>query len=99
MRTARASSSRPSSAIIAASASRTDIESEVSSLQSPVFSSAYSLEPRARAVSKPTVLVTRRLPARAMARLEEACDVQLYEGETLSRDALAEQVRGKQALV
>jgi glyoxylate reductase len=34
-----------------------------------------------------------------MARLEEACDVELYEGETLSRDALADQVRGKQALV
>jgi glyoxylate reductase len=34
-----------------------------------------------------------------MARLEEACDVELYEGGTLSRDALAEQVRGKQALV
>ena len=34
-----------------------------------------------------------------MARLEEACDVDLYEGEPLSRDALAERVRGKQALV
>jgi glyoxylate reductase len=34
-----------------------------------------------------------------MARLEEACDVVLNEGEPLTRDALAERVRGKQALV
>jgi glyoxylate reductase len=34
-----------------------------------------------------------------MARLEEACDVEVYDGEPLTRDALAERVRGKQALV
>lgn len=34
-----------------------------------------------------------------MARLEEACDVEVYEGEPLTRDTLAERVRGKQALV
>ena len=34
-----------------------------------------------------------------MTRLEEACDVELYEGEALTRDRLAERVRGKQALV
>src|SRR5262245_54294764 len=50
-------------------------------------------------MSKPTVLVTRRLPARAMARLEEACDVELYEGTALTRETLAERVRGKHALV
>jgi glyoxylate reductase len=34
-----------------------------------------------------------------MARLEEACEVHLFEGESLTRDALADQVRGKQALI
>jgi glyoxylate reductase len=34
-----------------------------------------------------------------MARLEEACDVEVYDGEPLTRDTLAERVRGKQALV
>lgn len=34
-----------------------------------------------------------------MARLEEACDVEVYGGEPLTRDTLAERVRGKQALV
>ena len=50
-------------------------------------------------MSKPSVLVTRRLPARAMSRLEAACEVHLFEGDTVTRDALAEQVRGKQALI
>ncbi len=34
-----------------------------------------------------------------MARLEEACEVALYEGDPLTREALAELVPGKQALV
>jgi glyoxylate reductase len=34
-----------------------------------------------------------------MARLEDACDVEVYSGEPLTRDVLAERVRGKQALV
>ena len=34
-----------------------------------------------------------------MGRLEEVCEVHLFEGDPLTRDALAEQVRGKQALV
>jgi glyoxylate reductase len=34
-----------------------------------------------------------------MARLEESCDVEVYDGEPLTRDTLAERVRGKQALV
>jgi glyoxylate reductase len=34
-----------------------------------------------------------------MARLEEACEVHLYEGDPLTRELLSEQVRGKQALV
>ena len=50
-------------------------------------------------MTRPTVLVTRRLPAREITRLDEACEVHLFEGDTLTRDALADQVRGKQALV
>ena len=34
-----------------------------------------------------------------MARLEGSCDVEVYDGEPLTRDRLAERVRGKQALV
>lgn len=34
-----------------------------------------------------------------MARLEEACEVDLHQGDALSRDALAALVRGRQALV
>jgi glyoxylate reductase len=34
-----------------------------------------------------------------MSRLEDACEVHLFEGDTVTRDALAKQVRGKQALI
>src|SRR5687767_1642903 len=91
---ARVSSSQRFSAITAAIASRTDIEG--------LAALGFRLPARSRTlrnVDRPQVFVTRRLPARAMARLEGACDVELHEGETLSRDALAERVRGKQALV
>src|SRR6185295_9130077 len=44
--------------------------------------------------------VTKRLPSVAMARLEEACDVDLNERETfLSHDELVARVRGKQGLI
>ena len=49
---------------------------------------------------KPSVLVTRRLPASVMSRLESACQLELCDGEggALRRDLLA-RVAGKQALV
>jgi glyoxylate reductase len=51
-------------------------------------------------MSKPTVLVTKRLPSMAMTRLEEACDVDLNERDTfLSHDELIARVRGKQGLI
>ena len=49
---------------------------------------------------KPSVLVTRRLPAEALAQLEPTCDVDLNtEREGLSPDALKARVRGKAGLV
>jgi glyoxylate reductase len=46
------------------------------------------------------VLVTKRLPSMAMARLEEACDVDLNDRDTfLSHDELLARVRGKQGLI
>jgi len=51
-------------------------------------------------VSRPTVLVTKRLPSAALARLEAACDVDLNDGETfLTHDELVARVRGKQGLI
>ena len=51
-------------------------------------------------MSRPTVLVTKRLPSVAMARLEEACDVDLNDRDTfLSHDELLARVRGKQGLI
>jgi len=49
---------------------------------------------------KPSVLVTRRLPASVMARLEASCDVDLWTGrEAIPRAELLSRVAGKQALV
>ena len=49
---------------------------------------------------RPAVLVTRRLPSSVIARLEEACDVDLYTGNTaISHDELCRRVAGKHALV
>ncbi len=49
---------------------------------------------------KPPVLVTRRLPASVVARLEAACDIDLYTGaEAISRDELLSRIAGKHALV
>jgi glyoxylate reductase len=51
-------------------------------------------------VSRPLVLVTKRLPSAALARLEEACDVDLNDGEAfLTHDQLIARVRGKQGLI
>jgi glyoxylate reductase len=51
-------------------------------------------------VSRPTVLVTKRLPSVAMTRLEEACDVDLNDRDTfLTHDELIARVRGKQGLI
>ena len=49
---------------------------------------------------KPSVLVTRRLPADALSQLESTCDVDLNtEREGLSPEALKERVGGKSGLV
>ena len=46
------------------------------------------------------MLVTKRLPSAALARLEAACDVDLNDGETfLTHDELVARVRGKQGLI
>jgi glyoxylate reductase len=51
-------------------------------------------------LSRPTVLVTKRLPSLAMARLEEACGVDLNDRDTfLSHDELLARIRGKQGLI
>jgi glyoxylate reductase len=51
-------------------------------------------------LSRPAVLVTKRLPSMAMARLEDACDVDLNDRETfLSHDELLARVRGKDGLI
>jgi len=48
---------------------------------------------------KPTVLLTRKIPASALTALQEACDVDYHDGEPLTHDELVERVRGKQGLV
>ncbi len=51
-------------------------------------------------MSKPSLLVTRRIPSSVLSRLEAACDVDLYTGESaIPRDELLRRVRGKQALM
>jgi glyoxylate reductase len=50
-------------------------------------------------VSKPKVLLTRRIPASASATLEEACDVDRNDGDALTPDGLLERVRDKDGLV
>lgn len=48
----------------------------------------------------PSVLVTRRLPAVVMARLEAACEVDLYSGgAAIPREELLERIAGKHGLV
>ena len=48
----------------------------------------------------PSILVTRKLPASVLARLEEAGEVDLYVGEqAIAPDELRRRVAGKDALV
>jgi glyoxylate reductase len=51
-------------------------------------------------VTKPPVLLTRRIPAAAFARLESACDVDLHDGSApLAPDELKRRLAGKQGLI
>jgi glyoxylate reductase len=51
-------------------------------------------------VSRPLVLVTRKLPSRVIARLEHECDVDLYVGDAaISKEELLRRVAGKDAIV
>jgi glyoxylate reductase len=51
-------------------------------------------------VSKPPVLLTRRIPSAAFARLDAACDVDLHDGGApLTPDELKRRLKGKQALI
>ncbi|HLG59021.1 MAG TPA: D-glycerate dehydrogenase [Vicinamibacterales bacterium] len=50
-------------------------------------------------MSKPLVLVTRRIPSSALTRLEAACDVELYDRGDLPHDELLKRIVGKQGLV
>ena len=46
------------------------------------------------------VLVTRKLPSKVIARLEQECEVDLYVGENaISRDELLRRIKGKDALI
>jgi glyoxylate reductase len=48
---------------------------------------------------RPAVLVTRRIPSAALARLEGSCDVEVHERGELPHDELISRIRGKQGLV
>lgn len=51
-------------------------------------------------MSRPLVLVTRKLPSRVIARLEHECDVDLYVGDAaISKEELLRRVAGKDAIV
>src|SRR6476620_8875183 len=51
-------------------------------------------------MSKPPVLLTRRIPSAAFAGLDAACDVDLHEGASpLAPDELKRRVKGKAALI
>jgi glyoxylate reductase len=51
-------------------------------------------------MSRPLVLVTRRLPSSVLAKLEQVCDVDLYVGAAaISREELLRRVAGKHAIV
>jgi glyoxylate reductase len=51
-------------------------------------------------VSRPLVLVTRKLPSRVISRLEHECDVDLYVGDAaISKEELLRRVAGKDAIV
>ena len=51
-------------------------------------------------MSRPLVLVTRRLPSSVLAKLEQVCEVDLYVGAAaISREELLQRVAGKHAIV
>jgi glyoxylate reductase len=50
-------------------------------------------------VSKPPLLVTRRIPSSIRARLEEACEVDLHDRGDLPYNDLLSRVEGKQGLL
>jgi len=51
-------------------------------------------------MARPAVLITRRIPASVVARLEPACEIDLYDGAgAMSRDELQARLGGKQALM
>lgn len=51
-------------------------------------------------MARPAVLITRRIPASVVARLEAACDVDLYQGAgAIAPDELRTRLAGKQALM
>ena len=51
-------------------------------------------------MSRPLVLVTRKLPSRVISRLEHECDVDLYVGDAaISKEELLRRVAGKEAIV
>jgi len=50
-------------------------------------------------VSKPKVLLTRRIPSSALATLDAACDVDRNEGDQLSPDQLKARLRDKEGVV
>ena len=51
-------------------------------------------------MARPAVLITRRIPASVVARLEQACEVDLYDGTGgMSRNNLHARLAGKQALM
>jgi glyoxylate reductase len=51
-------------------------------------------------LSRPAVLVTKRLPAAALNRLDDSCEVDLNDGEAyLTHEQLLERVRGKRGLI
>src|SRR5688572_14493605 len=50
-------------------------------------------------MSRPQVLLTRRIPAKALARIEEMCDVEFLDGGSLTSAGLAARMPGKHGLV
>jgi glyoxylate reductase len=50
-------------------------------------------------VSKPPILVTRRIPSSVLSRLEEACEVDLHDRGDLPHDQLVTRVAGKHGLL
>src|SRR5262245_26061896 len=48
---------------------------------------------------RPPVLLTRRVPSRVLRRLEESCDVDVYDQGTMPSEVLRERVRSKAGLI